>query len=152
MDVKMSLRLKTKNQAAVSKIESPLKIDFRADWTHESNPTAWELKSCLWYRLDLTFEIFQFFYLHLTLIFALESEVPIRFLALQVNLFPLSSRVKPEIFNSAILSFGIFSPPKNHSYSSISGFPEPKHCATNVSSWVKESAVRWTAISGLPKF
>ena len=21
----------------------PLKIDFRADWTHESNPTAWEL-------------------------------------------------------------------------------------------------------------
>ena len=26
------------------KNESPLKIDFRADWTHESNPTAWELK------------------------------------------------------------------------------------------------------------
>ena len=22
-----------------------LKIDFRADWTHESIPTAWELKS-----------------------------------------------------------------------------------------------------------
>ena len=22
----------------------PFKIDFRADWTHESNPTAWELK------------------------------------------------------------------------------------------------------------
>ena len=21
----------------------PLKIDFKADWTHESNPTAWEL-------------------------------------------------------------------------------------------------------------
>ena len=73
-------------------------------------------------------------------------------MALQVNLFPLSSRVKPEIFNSAIFSFGIFSPPKNHSYSSISGFPEPKHCETNVSSWVKESAARWTAISGLPKF
>ena len=102
--------------------------------------------------MDPTFKIFQFFYLHLTLILALESEVPMRFVALQVNLFPLSSLVKPEIFNSAIFSFGIFSPPKNHSYSSISGFPEPKHCATNVSSWVKESVVRWTAISGLPKF
>ena len=34
-----------KNHAADSKIGSPLKIDFRADWTHESNPTARELKS-----------------------------------------------------------------------------------------------------------
>ena len=25
----------------------PLKIDFRADWTHESIPTAWELKNIL---------------------------------------------------------------------------------------------------------
>ena len=43
MDVKMNLRIITKNHAADSKIGSPLKIDFRADWTHESNPTAWEL-------------------------------------------------------------------------------------------------------------
>ena len=25
------------------KIGFPLEIDFRADWTHESNPTGWEL-------------------------------------------------------------------------------------------------------------
>ena len=31
------------NHAADSKIWSPLKIDFRADWTHEFIPTAWEL-------------------------------------------------------------------------------------------------------------
>ena len=43
MDVKMNLRIITKNHAADSKIGSLLKIDFRADWTHESNPTAWEL-------------------------------------------------------------------------------------------------------------
>ena len=40
----MNLRVITKNHAADSKIGFPLKIDFRADWTHESNPTAWELK------------------------------------------------------------------------------------------------------------
>ena len=34
-----------KNLAADSKIGPPLKIDFRADWTHEFNPTAWELNS-----------------------------------------------------------------------------------------------------------
>ena len=39
----MNLRIITKNHAADSKIASPLKIDFRADWTHESIPTAWEL-------------------------------------------------------------------------------------------------------------
>ena len=39
----MNLRIITKNHAADSKIGSPLKIDFRADWTHESIPTAWEL-------------------------------------------------------------------------------------------------------------
>ena len=33
----------TKHLAADSKIGSPLKIDFRADLTHESNPTAWEV-------------------------------------------------------------------------------------------------------------
>ena len=43
MDIKMNLRIRTKNLAAVSKIGFPLKIDFRADWTHESYPTAWEL-------------------------------------------------------------------------------------------------------------
>ena len=40
MDVKMNLRIKTKNHAADSKIGSLLKIDCGADWTHESNPTA----------------------------------------------------------------------------------------------------------------
>ena len=39
----MNLRIKTKNHATDSKIGSPLQIDFRADWTHESIPTAWEL-------------------------------------------------------------------------------------------------------------
>ena len=33
----MNLRIKTKNHAADSKIGSPFKIDFRADWTHESS-------------------------------------------------------------------------------------------------------------------
>ena len=31
------------NHVAESKIGSPLKTDFRAEWTHDSNPTAWEL-------------------------------------------------------------------------------------------------------------
>ena len=44
MDVKMNLRIITKNHADDSKIGSSLKIDFITDWTHESNPTAWELK------------------------------------------------------------------------------------------------------------
>ena len=41
----MNLRIITKNHAADSEIDSPLKIDFRADETHESIPTAWELIS-----------------------------------------------------------------------------------------------------------
>ena len=44
MNVKMNLRIITKNHAADSKIGYPLKIDFRVGWTHESNPTAWELR------------------------------------------------------------------------------------------------------------
>ena len=44
MDVKMNLRIITKNHADDSKIGFPLKIDFKAEWTHESMPTAWELK------------------------------------------------------------------------------------------------------------
>ena len=44
MNVKMNLSIITKNHAADSKIGFSLKIDFRADWTHESIPTAWELK------------------------------------------------------------------------------------------------------------
>ena len=44
----MNLRIITKNHAADSKIESPRKIDFRADWTHESIPTAWELSRRRW--------------------------------------------------------------------------------------------------------
>ena len=43
MDVKMNLGVITKNRAADSKLGSPLKIDFRADGTHKSHPTAWEL-------------------------------------------------------------------------------------------------------------
>ena len=43
MDVKMNLRIITKNHADDSKIGSLLKIDFKAEWTHESMPTAWEL-------------------------------------------------------------------------------------------------------------
>ena len=45
MDVKMNLRIITKNHADDSKIGFPLKIDFKAEWTHESMPTAWELKN-----------------------------------------------------------------------------------------------------------
>ena len=45
MDVTMNFRIITKNPAADSQIGSSLKIDFRADWTHESIPTAWELIS-----------------------------------------------------------------------------------------------------------
>ena len=41
---KINFRIITKNNAADSKIGSPLQIDLRADWTHESIPTAWELK------------------------------------------------------------------------------------------------------------
>ena len=44
MDLKMNLRIITKNHADDSKIGSLLKIDFKAEWTHESMPTAWELK------------------------------------------------------------------------------------------------------------
>ena len=45
MGVKMNFRIITKNYASDSKIRSPQKIDFRADGTHESNPTAWELRN-----------------------------------------------------------------------------------------------------------
>ena len=38
----MNLRI-IKNHADDSKIGSPLKIDFKAEWTHESMPTAWVL-------------------------------------------------------------------------------------------------------------
>ena len=41
MGVKMNFRIITKNHAADSKIRSPQKIDFRADGTHGSHPTAW---------------------------------------------------------------------------------------------------------------
>ena len=40
----MNLRIITKNHAGDSKKESPLKIDFKAEWTHESMPTAWVLR------------------------------------------------------------------------------------------------------------
>ena len=40
MDVKMNLRIITKNHAVDSKIGFPLEIDFKADGTHESNPTV----------------------------------------------------------------------------------------------------------------
>ena len=37
------------NEKSCSRIKKrvPLKIDFRDDWTHESIPTAWELKNIL---------------------------------------------------------------------------------------------------------
>ena len=41
--VKMNFRIITKNHAADSIIGSPQEIDLRADGTHESHPTAWEL-------------------------------------------------------------------------------------------------------------
>ena len=43
MDVKMNLRIITKNHADDSKIGFPLKIAFKAEWTHEFMPTDWEL-------------------------------------------------------------------------------------------------------------
>ena len=43
MSVKMNSRIITKNHAADLDIRSPEKINFRADGTHESHPTAWEL-------------------------------------------------------------------------------------------------------------
>ena len=49
----MNFKTRMKNNTSDSKIGSPLKIDFRADWTHESIPTAWELKSSCW-SLNLT--------------------------------------------------------------------------------------------------
>ena len=39
----MNLRIIPKNHAADSLIGSRLKIDFRADWNHESNPKALRL-------------------------------------------------------------------------------------------------------------
>ena len=44
MNVKMNLRIIPKNHEDDSKIGSPPKIDFKAEWTHESMPTAWVLK------------------------------------------------------------------------------------------------------------
>ena len=41
----MNFRIITKNHTADSKIRFPRKIDFRADGTHESHPTAWELST-----------------------------------------------------------------------------------------------------------
>ena len=43
MGVKMNLRVITKNHAAYSKVRFPQKIDYRADETHQSHPTALEL-------------------------------------------------------------------------------------------------------------
>ena len=39
----MNLRIITKNHTADSKMGTPFKIDFRANWTHASIPTAWKL-------------------------------------------------------------------------------------------------------------
>ena len=44
MGVKMNFRIITNNHAAGSKIGSPQKVDFRADGTHESKPTAKNLR------------------------------------------------------------------------------------------------------------
>ena len=45
MSLKMNFRIVTKNYAVDSKIGSSQKIDLRADGTHESHPTAWELNN-----------------------------------------------------------------------------------------------------------
>ena len=52
-----------KNHAADSKIRSPEKIDFRADGTHESHPTALEL---IWNRLEKSFWCFPNFQVKMT--------------------------------------------------------------------------------------
>ena len=44
MDVKINLRIITKNHAADSEEGSPFKNDYRADRTYEFIPTALELK------------------------------------------------------------------------------------------------------------
>ena len=49
----MNLRIITINYAAGS-IGYPLKIDFRADCTHESIPTAWELNELFDNRNNVT--------------------------------------------------------------------------------------------------
>ena len=60
MAVRMNFRIITKNHAADSKIGSPPKIDFRADETHESHPTAWELTpSCRSSKFGLNHYKFQ---------------------------------------------------------------------------------------------
>ena len=55
----MNLRIITKNHADDSKIGSSRKIDFKAEWTHESMPTAWVLflifEISLWKTLYATF-------------------------------------------------------------------------------------------------
>ena len=40
LDFEKGCKNEFEDHAADSKIGSPLEIDFRADWTHESNPTA----------------------------------------------------------------------------------------------------------------
>ena len=45
MNVKMDFRIIKRNHAAESKISSSQKTDSRAVGTHESHPTAWELKT-----------------------------------------------------------------------------------------------------------
>ena len=47
LSVKKDFRIITNNNAADSKIGSSLKINFRADQTHESHSTAWE-STTLW--------------------------------------------------------------------------------------------------------
>ena len=54
----MNLSIITKNNAANSKIGFSLKIDFRADWTHEFIPTAWELSKLIFVRVTLYSAIF----------------------------------------------------------------------------------------------
>ena len=57
MDVKMNFRIITKNLAADSKIGSSQKIGFRADGTHESHPTAWELNLCLFSKRSQSLKV-----------------------------------------------------------------------------------------------
>ena len=45
------------NEKSCSRFKNrvPLKIDFRGDWTHESNPTAWELMNGVFFKFYLIF-------------------------------------------------------------------------------------------------
>ena len=78
----MNFGIKTKNPATDSRLRSPQKIDFRADGTQESHPTAWELiiimleQNTFIFILFFLFIIFLFFFLLFRLILSLSELNP----------------------------------------------------------------------------